>query len=686
MGSFTNKVEFVSTKIHNFVEKGVIEVLFCFMVQYIYQIKTASPREEAKMLGERLTNLLSLLSQDEFQTADQLAEKMKVSTKSVRQFIKQLDQILLENGARILTKRGVGFKLQVDNFEQFQALFVRRDEEVPNTSQERVQYLLEYFLNHSDYVKAEELCGMLYVCKKTLAADLKKVEQTLKEYELSLKRKPYYGMKVEGDEFHIRLCIAKCHEKHFDYYNPPDFGEQGDWRQISACVLECLDETPYRISDIALQNLIVHIYVAIQRMKSGQYVPIQNEDYHRWVGDEEYALAEICVRKLEDTFQVSFPEGEIIYIAIHLAGKESGGNLEKSEENLVISSELHGIVMEMLKEIFEVFRIDLRDDLELIMALGRHMAPLEVRLQYDMKLNNPLLGEIREKYSLAYAMAMQGCAVLERHFHKRMDPDEIAYIALALALALERQRTKQERKNVLLVCASGAGMARLLAFRMQDMFHDCIQKIITCDEHSVKKQDFSQIDYIFTMVPIHVPVPVPICEVKFFMGFRDVVAMRKMLISADNADIMKYYPKELFFSGVTFENKEQILRFLCDEIAKKRPLPKTFFSAVMKREQLAQTYMGNWVAMPHPCRVMTEDTFVTVCILERPVMWNENQPVQAVFLVSVSKKKNKKIQNFYQVTARLLLSMECMDELIQKKDYETLELLLMRVSAQMEDT
>lgn len=637
------------------------------------------------MLGERLTNLLSLLSQDEFQTADQLAEKMKVSTKTVRQFIKQLDQILLENGARILTKRGAGFQLQVDDFEQFQALFVGGDQNLPNTSQERTQYLLEYFLNHNDYVKAEELCDMLYVCKKTLAADLKKVEQILKEYELSLERKPYYGMKVIGDEFHIRLCIAKCHEKRFDGYNLPDLGNQAELNQISECVMECLDEASYHISDIALQNLIVHIYVAIQRIQSGQYVPIQDQDYHRWVGDDEYHLAVVCARRLEGEFQVLFPEGEIIYIAIHLAGKESGGSLGKSEENVIISSELHGIVTEMLNEIFEVFRIDLRDDLELVMALGRHIGPLKVRLQFDMRLNNPLLGEIRERYSLAYAMAIQGCAVLERHFHKLMDPDEIAYIALALALALERQRTKQDKKNVLLVCASGAGMARLLAFRMQDTFHDCIDQIITCDEHSVKKQDFSRIDYIFTTVPIRVPVPVPICEVKFFMGFHDITAMRKMLVSAEHADIMKYYPKELFFSGVAFETKEQVLRFLCDEIAKQRSLPKGFFPAVMKREQLAQTCMGNRVAMPHPCKVMTEDTFVTVCILEQPVMWNDNQPVQAVFLVSVSKKKNKKIQDFYQVTARLLLSPECMDELIQKKDYATLELLITRVSAQMED-
>ena len=36
------------------------------------------------MLGERLTTLLSLISQDEYKTVDEFAQKMSLSTKTVR--------------------------------------------------------------------------------------------------------------------------------------------------------------------------------------------------------------------------------------------------------------------------------------------------------------------------------------------------------------------------------------------------------------------------------------------------------------------------------------------------------------------------------------------------------------------------------------------------------------------------
>lgn len=50
--------------------------------------------------------------------------------------------------------------------------------------------------------------------------------------------------------------------------------------------------------------------------------------------------------------------------------------------------------------------------------------------------------------------------------------------------------------------------------------------------------------------------------------------------------------------------------------------------------------------MPHPCQVLTEDTFVSVAVLKAPIQWDEQHEVQAIFLVSVSRQKNKKLQDF----------------------------------------
>lgn len=623
------------------------------------------------MLGERLTNLLSLLAQDEYKTADVLAAKMNLSTKTLRNLIKELNDRLEDNGARIILKRGQGYMLEVTDLDAFQMLFIShgQSQRPPADSTERVRFIIEQFLKSDDYIKIEEICEAVFVSRKTLTTDIKKAEEFFEKFHLKIERKPHYGMKLLGDEFQIRHCLAGYlqmkHEKSAGYEVMIDPYE----RKIADCLLDALENEEYHISDVGLNSLVLHIIVSIQRVQAGQYISIREEDYSHFIGQEDYRLAHKCAEYIGSQLDIVFPEEEIRYLAIHIAGKES--NL-----NLVISSDIQEAVNEMLQEIYEVFRIDLREDLELIMSLGRHLVPLVIRMKYGMRLTNPLLAEVKRCYSLAYTMAIQACAVLERRYHSILDSNEISYIALDMALSLEGHRKQIDKKKVLFVCASGAATARLMAYKMQESFRDYIGEITICDQRGIGRQDFSRIDYVFTTVPIREKVPVPICEVRELLENSDFSGVRRFLHSDYEQAVMEYYPRELFFTDIEGNTKEEVLKALVDRIQTVRELPQGFYKAVLKRENLARTCMGNRVAMPHPCRVMTEDTFVSVAILKNPVKWDDIHSIQVVFLVSVSKQKNKKIQNFYSATARVLLNHESIEKLIKERNYQTLARLL----------
>lgn len=627
------------------------------------------------MLGERLTNLLSLLTQDEFRTADTLAAKMNLSSKTLRNLIKELNEQLEHNGARIISRRGEGFMLEVADLKSFQSLFLNRQKNVPSDSPERVRFLIEQFLKSSDYIKVEDICDAVFVSRKTLAADVKKAEEFFGEFGLKVERKPHYGMRLVGDEFQMRHCLVQYLQTRSNKTSEYEKLTPSDEQVIADCLLEILGQEEYHISDVGLNSLVLHINVSIHRIRAGQYVSIETEEYRKFIQDEDYQLTRKCVERIGERLDVVFPKEEIQYLSIHFAGKES-------HQNLIISSDIQEAVEEMLQEIYEVFQIDLRDDLELVMSLGRHLVPLVIRMKYNMRLSNPLLQEVRKRYSLAYTMAVQACAVLERRYHSILDSNEVSYIALVLALSLERHRKQIDRKKVLFVCASGAGTARLMAYKMQESFRDYIKEITVCDHLSLGKQDFTSIDYVFTTVPIREKIPVPICEVRQFLEEHDTSHIRHFLYSDHGMEVEQYYPEELFFPDIQADTKEEVLQEIVRRIRDRRDLPKGFLNAVLKREKLARTCMGNRVAMPHPCRVMTEDTFVSVAVLKEPVCWDEDQMVQAVFLVSVSKRKNKRIQNFYSATARLLLDKESMEMLIQKRDYRTLTELLRRAESE----
>lgn len=616
-------------------------------------------------MNQTLLELLALMRETEYQTSQKLSKKLKLSEKTVRNRIRELNEELAEHGARIDGKTGGGYCLVVENREVFQEFLKESQgrgyaENVPG----RVAELLNILLMQNEFLKVEDLCETLYISERTLSRDLREAERILQRYNLKLEKRPYHGTRIVGLERDRRRCAA---EECKGIKNVQAISRQD---QIRECVKDILDQEDYHISDIAFDNLVNHIEIAIARIDQGRYVEFFYDEERGLIHERDLGRAVRCAEAIREVCGICFPEEEILYLAIHLAGKEI--HEPASQGNLVIDEQVRETVREMLEVVYEAFKVDFRDDLELIMALGQHLVPLRVRLAFHMKLQNPILEEIKENYGLEYAMAAQASTVITKHYHEMLEDDELGYLALAFALSLERKRTENAKKSILLVCASGKGSARLYEYQFKKVFGNYIKSIKTCTVEDLKRVQMQDIDYIFTTVPIDFPVPVPIQKLDGFLKGGEIQKVRNWLNAYEDVDIKKFFWPDLFFKDVELDTREEILQYMCARAAQCRKVPEDFLEAVMLREQLAQTEFGNMVALPHPNQAMTEDTFVCVCILKRPVIWYK-KPVQVVFLVSISTKHTGEyLQNLYGALSRLILDEDMVKHLIKQKSFSGL--------------
>lgn len=642
------------------------------------------------MRSRRAEQMFEILAEGRYSTADELADRLGVSNKTVRNTIKELEKELEGSGACIRVKYGSGYALELaqgQDLKQLREQLFPAEEGAycPETPEERIYYLAEYLFQTEDFVKMDRLSEILYVSKRILSDDLKKVERIFSRHHLSIVRKPNYGIRVEGEEFDKRLCIAELAVKRSGMS-----GSREEAEIVAACVDEVFRKNSYEVNGVVLDSLIMHICIAVERIRQGHYVEIQNEEEVSQSRDEMYEaarpVAEEIVKKLEEAFQISFPESEIGYIAIHLSGKTDAAAAVE-EGNLVISEEVNSAVTEMLQSVKDAFQVDFMEDLELRMSLCRHLVPLSIRLEYNINMRNPLLDDIKEKFCLAYAMALQASTVLNRHSGKIMTDDETGYIALAFALALQRKKTGPPKKNILLVCASGRGSAQLLKYKCMEEFGPYVGNLEVCDVNHVPKVDFSQIDYVFTTVPLPCSVPVPVREVQYFMGDKEVVDIRRLFRKSENV-VDKYYDPELFIPCLKAEDKWEVIRKLCSLVIEKRGLSPDFYASVEKREKLAKTAFGNMVAMPHPYTSGWGTPFACVAVLDHPILWAEGEDslegeeVQVVFLVSLDGLVGRELQKFYDVTSQLMLSQKHIQRLIRHRSYEQLISSLRNVEEQ----
>lgn len=157
-------------------------------------------------MNDIYSQILNILSENKFVSAKDIAFQCQCSDKTIRTRIKELNNDL--KGAKIISKPRYGYCLEITKQLEYEEYKKRSQIVFPNHSKDRIDFLMRLLLSTNQYYKLEDLSSMLYVSSKTLSMDLHKLERIISKYDLKIKRKPNYGIKVIGSEFNFRLCLS----------------------------------------------------------------------------------------------------------------------------------------------------------------------------------------------------------------------------------------------------------------------------------------------------------------------------------------------------------------------------------------------------------------------------------------------------------------------------------------------
>ena len=134
-------------------------------------------------------------------------------------------------------------------------------------------------------------------------------------------------------------------------------------------------------------------------------------------------------------------------------------------------------------------------------------------------------------------------------------------------------------------------------------------------------------------------------------------------------DYRKIFRKELFFYDVEFKNKEEILEHMTREMQIRGLISKEGSKSVFKREEMSTTELGNMVAIPHAMSNDSEEAVVSVMILKKPILW-ENEKVQVVLLLNVPKSQYNMWEVVFKRLYQYLIGDQGVTKLIKDKDYD----------------
>ncbi|MFD1067634.1 BglG family transcription antiterminator [Oceanobacillus locisalsi] len=633
------------------------------------------------MLDNRMKTILrELMAAETPVTGKYFATVNHVTDRTTREDMKTLSGLLQVHGATIESLKGKGYQLTIideQHFRNFLKEISSYDQSigecVPRTPEERIKYIIIRLLLNQNYMKLDHLAEEMYISRSSIQNDLKHVKVILSSYELSIDVRPNYGLKIKGNEMKIRFCMSE-----YIFNRNEEIGEQcgdlylknfdqkllDDFLQI---ILNQINFHQITLSDIALNNLLVHIVIAYRRIKSGNYVELYNMDVQDILKQKEYKVAREIINEIEEKLGVTFPQAEVAYIALHLLGTKMLSQANDVVDE-IIDENIQCYVSNALNQIDQEFNLEIKDDRELIFGLSLHLKPAVNRYKYGMNIRNPMLEEIKKNYPLAFEAAISAGMTIGQEMGAEIDENEVGYIALHIGAAIERKKLMSGAKRCLIVCASGFGTAQLIYYKLKNQFGKELDVAGTTEYYKLHDYNLNDIDFIVSSIPISDNISVPVIQVNAILGENDLMKIGQF-IDKKNLSINTYFDEKLTFIRKKFQTMDEVLGFLNDELIQKGLVDETFIEAVYEREEIAPTSYGNLVAIPHPITPKTEKTFLTVCTLEKPIKWR-GKLVQFVCLLCVKTGSQEDLQEMYEILGKIIDNSVIVKRLIKARNYK----------------
>ena len=256
--------------------------------------------------------LLENLYGEDFLKIGELVRRLQVSEKTVRSLLNRLDELLSENGGEIQRRYGEGYRLQIHDQEAFDRFLEQQQKQyVPGTGERRAQYMAAELILTGDFLKVEELCDRFFVSRKTITSDLKQTERILGMFDLTLERRPRYGIQVKGGEFSCRQCLAFLLRRSGSHLYRDVSCQFMSEEQAAKILAEALNTGSYEIYDVEFSELVLQFRLGLYRYQKKRMVELAEFDDQDFLQEKDIATAERCAGIVEKSMGIVLPVAEI---------------------------------------------------------------------------------------------------------------------------------------------------------------------------------------------------------------------------------------------------------------------------------------------------------------------------------------------------------------------------------------
>jgi mannitol operon transcriptional antiterminator len=465
-----------------------------------------------------------LLRHPEGLTADDLADRLGVSARTVHRDLQPAGEFLASYDLTLVRRAGRGINVEGPASARERALEASgkmRSEAL--TPEERRVSLLGMLLGSDEPIKLRALASRSKVSVGMVGRDLDEAEEWLAAFGLSLLRKRGSGVQVVGAEDDRRqamsaLILRDLDEAAFlsgaegtggtsagstDLVSAGLMGmiDEGRLQRAKTLIREAVGRLPYAIADEAFVSLSVHVALMIERLLRGGEIEMDAEVLERLRETAEYGSARELAGAIEEDFRLDVPEEEVAYLTRHLRGTKLRQDDELDRYFEGSDLEIASRVKALIHHVSEQTGVALAGDSSLYTGLLAHIERAIHRLRENMRISNPLLSEMKEDYPALFDLVDRGMKKI--FVEDEIPEEEAAFVAMHFGAALDREQGNFPN-SVLIICPSGIASSKILASRLEKAFPQ-IRRLHNASLFDLNGLDAKGFDLVVSTVPLQIP-------------------------------------------------------------------------------------------------------------------------------------------------------------------------------------
>lgn len=410
-------------------------------------------------------------------TTAALAESIGVSRRTVLRELPAVEQWMQAAGAHFVRNPGKGLLLD-EAPERRDALRTQLNsgDRKELSRAERRQQLLTRLLSEQEPCKTAVLARALGVSESTLSADLDELETKLHPYRVEMFRRPGVGVWLQGDASSYRRVVSallrsSMPEKELAEVlcgRMPEneiFSTLLDTKtaeKVWAVLQQFEQEEQLHLPDAGFLALAIHCTLTIQQLRQGGDKGSAPRGL-RPAGNHAARL----VAALNRAFGLTLPPEEAqyleLYLSAYLGAEDPWGSAQEME--------LRNLEAALIREMEKALHTDLSGYTSLRDDLYCHLRPMLLRVEQNIRTENPQLDTIRTAYPGLWKATRAACDAVQQQFVlPAISDDEAAYLAMHFGAVLEQNAMFRLRLRVVVACPLGMGSSRFLASRLGNEF------------------------------------------------------------------------------------------------------------------------------------------------------------------------------------------------------------------------